>query len=865
MKRLCNSTCTTACLLATACATAAAGTLVDTTATSWEPAGWGGGGFYYSATFHPTRDGVIYMGGDVGGIYKTEDHGRHWRMINDGLASYGVFSLAVDHASPDTVYAATTAGLCKSTDAGEHWRLLPQTGPKALHITGEKKQSVRCVAVDPTDSKIVYAGSPAGKIYKSADGGRTWTSVYQLTSAEAAAPPGVLRVQFGGVNEAYHGGIWTPLPAPSGVKADDLRAFGFSFKSNGIAPKTALVSLTTSDGARYASKNLHALFEKTAWQDVTLAAADFTLDSSQTGNKTAKGRVPPKQPDWQKVDRVDFCCVNMDNAHPSVGLVGAFYFVTKNAAAKLIAKDFAKNKACLSYGNVSTAAPKSGAVFSVAVAGKNPAMVLGATETAGIVLSEDGGTTWQELPTPKKASSVAVAATDPNILFGAFGAEGVWKSTDKGKTWNKSSEGIKSPVLEVAVSPANVQDVCAVASAGWDGHFYASQDGGKTWKESSKLASDHDANPTEGDGMSAPTNLCINPSNPHELFISANWRPCISSNSGRTWSESDRGADITCFTDIRFQGGHVYASAMDEGSFVSTDNGRHWRQMWPRKYDPQFSGHNWQMSIGNNHGKDRIISSCSPWDANLPNYVAVSEDGGATFKVAKSGLPDYRPTANTMWGMSYPRGLAVDPSNPTTVYLGMDGDASEGKCGGGVFKSENGGYAWKQLARQPGCRRCFYGLSIDPTDSKRLYWGACGSGGGVWRSEDGGDSWKHVFPNSAWVFNVMAAPNGDVYCGETNVWRSTDHGATWKQLTHFTDGATTVGLETDPRDPKTLWISRTVWSDDAVGGVYKTSDGGVTWTDITGNLGYRKPICLRFDPATSALWAAGVGVFRTQQ
>ena len=89
------------------------------------------------------------------------------------------------------------------------------------------------------------------------------------------------------------------------------------------------------------------------------------------------------------------------------------------------------------------------------------------------------------------------------------------------------------------------------------------------------------------------------------------------------------------------------------------------------------------------------------------------------------------------------------------------------------------------------------------------------------------------------------------------MWRSTDQGKTWTQLTHFTDGVTTVGLETDPRDPKTLWISRTVWGDDAIGGVYKTSDGGTTWKDITGNLPYRKPICLRFNPATNELWAAG--------
>src|SRR5262249_44428454 len=72
----------------------------------WEPAGWGGGGRYCAAVFHPTRNGVIYMSGDVAGVYKTEDHGKNWRQINNGLADYGVYSLAVDRTKPETVYAA---------------------------------------------------------------------------------------------------------------------------------------------------------------------------------------------------------------------------------------------------------------------------------------------------------------------------------------------------------------------------------------------------------------------------------------------------------------------------------------------------------------------------------------------------------------------------------------------------------------------------------------------------------------------------------------------------------------------------------------------------------------------------------------
>jgi photosystem II stability/assembly factor-like uncharacterized protein len=846
----------------------------------WEPTGWGGGGFYWAAAFHPSRDGTIYMGGDVGGVYKTEDHGRHWRMINQGLTNYAVYSLAVDRRSPETVYAATVGGLCKSTDGGEHWQFLPKTGPQDLRITAERNRSVHAIAVDPTQSDIVYAGNVDGKIYKSTDGGQTWTQVYQVlppTSAEPAPPPTVLRAQFGGVSKALHGGFWIPLVSPSGDKAKDCQGLGFSFKGNGAAPKTAMLDLWTSDGAVYKSKNLSALFEKTDWQDVWLTGDDFTLDASRVRQQPEKAKSWPQQPDWQKANRLDFGCVNMNNAKPSVALLGMFYFApgpSANEAVRLVARDFAKDKTCHAYGNVATGAPeapKAGTIFSVAVAQQDPAIVLAATEMAGVVLSEDAGQTWRALATPKKATSVVVAATDVNLLVGSFAAEGVWKSTDKGKTWLKSSAGIKDgcEICDVAVSAVNVQDIYAIGSVGWSGYFYASSDGGSSWNEVRRLTCDRDANPTDptaGGNLSRPTNVAICPSNPRELFLSANWRPCLSEDGGRTWSERDRGADITCFEDLRFHGNRVYATAMDEGALVSEDNGSNWRQLWPQKYDAKLVGHVWRLAIGDAGDKDRVLATCSPWEAGQPNYVTISEDGGETFHVAKTGLPDYRPTANTMWGMSYPRGLAVDPSNPKVIYLGMDGDPTNDKCGGGVFKTADGGYTWKQLARQPGSRRVFFGLAIDPTNPKRLYWGACGTGGGLWRSEDSGESWQLVFKNSDWIFNVLVTADGTVYCPEKDLWRSTDHGNSWQQLTHFPPGSEViVGLEVDPRTSKTLWISRVTWSDRTGGGVHRTCDGGGTWQDITGNLPYRKPICLRFNSVTNELWAAGVGVYKIKQ
>ncbi len=838
----------------------------------WEPSGWGGGGYYWATAFHPQKDGVIYMAGDVLGVYKSADHGRSWRIINNGLANYGVYSLAVDRANPDTVYAASEGGLYKSSDAGEHWALLPHTGREELRITGERGKSVRCIAVDPSNGSVVYAANPAGLIYKSSDGGQNWEVVYGQKEAS-----GALRVQYGKNNGDYFGGLWLPLTVPAGLQNADTVGFGFAFQGDGVAPRDAFLSLTTASGALYRSKNLSSLFLDTTWRDVQLKAEDFALDPDYAKKNPDAAKTAPTTPAWNTVNRMDFACVgDLPNTASVIKLGRIFFAVTKTADGKtapadkpilLTARDFIADKTVRNYGNIAIGEWQAGSIASIAIAPKTPATVLAVSQATGLLLSRDAGKSWTAPTTPAKVSTATFDPANSNIIYAGFENGGIGKSTDGGATWTTATEGFAKGVSfkELVVSPTNSQDVYAIGAAGWGGSFYASHDGGKSWTNSSSMATDLAGDPTlPGEGatatLSAVTNLALNPANPQELFISANWRPCWSQDAGRTWTERDHGADISVVTDVRFSEGRVYASAMDEGTLMSENGGGQWRQLWPLKWSQELSGHNWRLAINRQNGVDRIISTVSPWDTYPPRTV-LSADGGTTFKIVTAGLPDYLIHPNTMWGVGHPRALAVDPQNPQIVYLGIDGDAADGKSGGGLFKSTDGGASWKQLTTQPGSRRMFYGLMVDPTYSQRIYWAALGDGGGVWRSEDSGQSWQHVFTNEGWPFNLMVARDGTAYCAGRALWRSTDHGATWKKLTDFSPGGNIMGLEEDPRDSKTLWIS----FDAGKGGVYKTVDGGATWKEMTGDLPYIYPQILRFNSATNELWAGGVGLFKIKQ
>lgn len=839
-------------------------------ASNWEATGWGGGGFYFSAAFHPKKDGVIYLGGDVGGLYKTDDHGVNWRMINKGLAGYGVFSLATDPGHPDTLYAATDSGLCKSIDAGENWRLLPKTGPKELRITGEKNKSIRSVAVDPSDGNRIFAGSPTGKLYKSTDGGETWTVAWANTPA--VPDPGTLRAQFGQVNGAIFGGLWLPLTVPDGGKG--VVGIGLRVRTGGTAPRDAYLSVRTKGGAIYTSVNLRKIFSNLEAQDLVLRSDDFSIDPLFAKEQPEKASKAPPKPDLSRTVRMDFSLVGPPSSGSSILWLQKVFFVRTDGGKDVFvtAREFSPKDAVQVYGNLRVGQPGSGPVFSVAISAKEPALVAAATNTSGIILSRDHGTTWTALDTPKRASGVVFDPANPKVLYATFFTEGLWKTTDQGATWTRLNGTLPAglSLREVAMSPGNSQDVYVIGQKDWGGQFWISRDAGATWKSSNGVKADYAANPTVPSSgatvpLSIPTNIAINPQNPKELYVSANWRSCLSKDGGETFEESMKGADISCISDIRFSGDRVYVTAMDEGTLASNDQGATWLQLWPLKHDPKLSGHNWRIGVRPVNGQDWIIATGSPWDAADSNIVVVSEDGGKTFKRTTEGLPKKELTANTMWGRGYPRAFAADPTNSKIAYLGIDGDPSGNNPGGGIFKTEDGGYTWKQLENQPGSRRMYFGLAIDPTNPKRLYWAGFGQGGGVYRSEDGGASWQHVFKDDAYLFNIMTTADGTVYTSGRELHVSKDHGQTWKRLTNFNNDQALVGIEVHPSDPKTIWISYTVWNQDAKGGIFKTTDGGQTWNEITGDIPYVRPQILRFNPKTNELWAGYVGLYKLKQ
>jgi len=210
--------------------------------------------------------------------------------------------------------------------------------------------------------------------------------------------------------------------------------------------------------------------------------------------------------------------------------------------------------------------------------------------------------------------------------------------------------------------------------------------------------------------------------------------------------------------------------------------------------------------------------------------------------------------------------IALDPKDPFTFYVALGT--------GGVVKTSDNGVTWEAVFAREAVA-AVGAVAVSPADPK-VVWVGTGEandrnssswGDGVYRSTDGGATWKNVgLRESRTIARIVVHPTdastawvaalGDLWQpgGERGLYKTTDGGATWKAvLAADPPYAGRVGcgeVALDPSDPNVLYAAlyarqRTPWSFTAgpaatdgkdVGGIFKSTDGGATWTKLAGGL-----------------------------
>jgi photosystem II stability/assembly factor-like uncharacterized protein len=275
------------------------------------------------------------------------------------------------------------------------------------------------------------------------------------------------------------------------------------------------------------------------------------------------------------------------------------------------------------------------------------------------------------------------------------------------------------------------------------------------------------------------------------------------------------------------------------------------QEITPRHYDSM----RWRM-IGPFRG-GRTVGAAGV--RGQPHVFYIGVNNGGVWKTNDYGrtwkpIFDEQPTGSI-------GAIAVAPSNPDILYVG----SGEGlqrpdlSVGDGVYKSIDGGKTWQHLGLADGQQIPV--IQVDPRDPNRVFVAILGhpyganAERGVFRSTDGGKSWQKVLykdentgavalefdPSNAdiiyaalWASRQGPWENGAWQGSTSGLYKSTDGGNTWRQLTKglpkTDEGLGRIGIGVCPSYPKCLFAM----VDAREGGLYRSDDGGENWRLVNG-------------------------------
>lgn len=203
--------------------------------------------------------------------------------------------------------------------------------------------------------------------------------------------------------------------------------------------------------------------------------------------------------------------------------------------------------------------------------------------------------------------------------------------------------------------------------------------------------------------------------------------------------------------------------------------------------------------------------------ATQPNVYYFGATGGGVWKTTDAGV-NWEPISDGQFTTGSVGAIAVSQSDPNVIYVGMGESPIRGNVshGDGLYKSTDAGKTWKRMGLEQ--TRHIARVRVHPRNPDLVYVAALG----------------HAF-----------GPNP-----ERGVFRSADGGKSWQKILYRDEKAGAIDLAFDPSNPNTLYaglwqVLRTPYSLESGGpgsGLFKSTDGGDTWTEVTRNPGLPKGV-----------------------
>ncbi len=563
-------------------------------------------------------------------------------------------------------------------------------------------------------------------------------------------------------------------------------------------------------------------------------------------------------------------------------------------------------------------------ISSIVVHPSNANMVYAASSAAvgavgprvpsqGIFRSTDGGQTWQGLRVCSScygASDLVMNRSNPSVLYAAFWFQGVFRSIDGGQTWQQLASGL--PVqhfarIELAIAPSNPAVLYASFDMSIPGQYtgaqvFKSTDGGDSWQHLSRA-------PNYCGGQCWYDNIiAVHPYNPEIVYLggSANYislprwsiREVIvrSTDGGNSWwdlSPNDTAAR-TLHPDMHAiafdpQNPQALWIGNDGGVWKSTDGGLSWINKNSNLATLQFIGvaaHPTDAEVifggmqDNNKAKYAGSTVWEAMDAGDGGYAAIDPFDSRYFYGTRYGISFQRNDREgtkpfNEWpiktsgidlndrSLFYPP-FAVDPSTPGVLYFGTHR----------LYRTTNRGDRWQAISgdlTRGGSRAGISTIAVSPSSPSVLYVGT--SDGQVHVTTDSGKNWENVtkrpLPNR-FVSEVIVSPTSSrtayaVFNGFNthtpltpgHVFQTTDGGMSWRDISANLPDIPVLCIALDRDAPGTMYVGTDV-------GVFRSTDAGVSWAPFSNGMANVAVFDLALNADTDILVAAthGRSVYR---
>lgn len=501
-----------------------------------------------SLAIDPYNAKVMYAGVSNHGIFKTADAGQSWRPSNSGLDSLSliksdVHDIKIDPLRPDNLYAAVRGiGVVRSTDGGASWTRLTS-------IIGSSGIAPTSIVLNARSPSILCFGMEAGSIYRSVDGGQTWSPTRFGTGSNR---PVSLVVDPTNPDVLY-----------AGTENDLLIStdFGTTWKSIANELPHVPTSVAISPGKPHAT--LHAYGEGIGLSRSTNNGGTWVPAQVQLGGSTVTAiagnrrgdkvyavvgasvhRWTPLLHQWTSASNgltggpISSITINADSSSIVHVGTGSGIFGTMDGgtswsagspqlrgksiglivAHPILATRMLVNSETELFVSTNTGATWNPAkplndrhrVHSFTFSPNDAGLVLGATTSSGVIMSTNGGLTWESSRyglTSGELGAITLDEKDRRTLYAWTSNGEGYRSTNKGLVWDRYSPPWQPRErVHIVFDPHNPSEILALIGPH---ELYYSRSGGGTWF----------AIPTESEGLNGEMASTYWNSNTASLYV----------------------------------------------------------------------------------------------------------------------------------------------------------------------------------------------------------------------------------------------------------------------------------------------------------------------------------------------------------